>query len=158
MHVLPNRECPARGRPLSFWPLIFFNQSVGSIACYVSRQVGTLNAINHCNQRCHGTSDPQQQIVIKMLWYQWGIVCNQTWVSEWVSERASVCVCVCVCVWVSEGVCVCVCICDDYFHFFSSSRLCECECACICVASWKARCHIIALFNPFSMCDKIKCV
>ena len=58
--------------------LIFFNQSVGSIACYVNRQVGTLNAINHCNQRCHGTLDPQQQIVIKMLWYQWGIVCKQS--------------------------------------------------------------------------------
>ena len=37
------------------------------------------------NQRCLGISDPQQQIVIKMLWYQWGIVCKQTWVSEWVS-------------------------------------------------------------------------
>ena len=58
--------------------LIFFNQSVGSIACYVNRQIGTLNAINHCNQRCHGTLDPQQQIVIKMLWYQWGIVCKQS--------------------------------------------------------------------------------
>ena len=58
--------------------LIFFNQSVGSIACYVNRQVGTLNAINHCNQRCHGTLDPQQQILIKMLWYQWGIVCKQS--------------------------------------------------------------------------------
>ena len=58
--------------------LIFFNQSVGSIACYVNRQVCTLNAINHCNQRCHGTLDPQQQIVIKMLWYQWGIVCKQS--------------------------------------------------------------------------------
>ena len=46
------------------------------------RQVGTLNAINHCNQRCLGTSDdPQQQIVIKMLWYQW----VSEWVSEWVS-------------------------------------------------------------------------
>ena len=78
MHLLPNRECPPRGRPLSFWPLIFFNQSVGSIACYITRQVGTLNAINHRNQRCHGTSDPQQQIVIKMLWYQWGIVCKQS--------------------------------------------------------------------------------
>ena len=49
-------------------------------------------------------------------------------------------------------------ICDDYFHFFSSSRLCECECACICVVSWKERCRIIALFNPFSMCDEIKYV
>ena len=58
--------------------LIFFTQSVGSIACYVNRQVGTLNAINHCNQRCHRTLDPQQQIVIKMLWYQWGIVCKQS--------------------------------------------------------------------------------
>ena len=58
--------------------LIFFNQSVGSIACYVNRQVGTLNAINHFNQRCHGTLDPQQQIVIKMLWNQWGIVCKQS--------------------------------------------------------------------------------
>ena len=58
--------------------LLFFNQSVGSIACYVNRQVGTLNTINHCNQRCHGTLDPQQQIVIKMLWYQWGIVCKQS--------------------------------------------------------------------------------
>ena len=47
--------------------LIFFNRSVGSIACYVNCQVGTLNAINHCNQRCHGTLDPRQQIVIKML-------------------------------------------------------------------------------------------
>ena len=37
-----------------------------------------LNVINHCNQRCHGTLDPQQQIVIKMLWYQWGIVCKQS--------------------------------------------------------------------------------
>ena len=58
--------------------LIFFNQSVGSIACYINRQVRTLNPINHCNQRCHGTLDPQQQIVIKMLWYQWGIVCKQS--------------------------------------------------------------------------------
>ena len=47
------------GTALSFCPLIFFNQSVGSIAL---RRVGTLNAINHCNQRCHGTPDPQQQI------------------------------------------------------------------------------------------------
>ena len=78
MHVLPNRECPPRARALSFWLLIFFNQSVGSIACYFTRQIGTLNAINHPNQRCHGTSDPQQQIVIKMLWYQWGIVCKQS--------------------------------------------------------------------------------
>ena len=146
MHVLPNRECQPLGRPLSFWPLIFFNQSVGSIACYVTRQVGTLNAVNHCNQRCLGTSDPQQQIVIKMLWYQWGIVCKQSNVSEWVSE------------WVRACVRACVCICDDYFHFFSSSRLVECECACICVASWKEHCRIIALFNPFSMCDEIKYV
>ena len=36
--------------------LIFFNQSVGSIACYVNRQVGTLNAINHCNQRWNAGS------------------------------------------------------------------------------------------------------
>ena len=78
MHVLPNSECRPRARPLSFLPLIFFNQSVGSIACYVTRQVGTLNAINHHNQRYLGTSDPHQQIVIKMLWYQWGIVCNQS--------------------------------------------------------------------------------
>ena len=49
----------------------------------------------------------------------------------------------------------CVCVCDN-FHFFSSSRLCEC--ACICVVSWKERCHIIALFNPFSMCDEINYV
>ena len=42
------------------------------------RQVGMLNAINHGNQRCHGTPDPQQQIVIKMLWYQWGIVRKQS--------------------------------------------------------------------------------
>ena len=62
MQVLPNRQCPSRGQLL-----IFFNQSVGSIACYVTRQVGTLNAINHHTQRCPGTSDPQQQIVIKML-------------------------------------------------------------------------------------------
>ena len=54
--------------------LIFFNQSVGSIAL---RQVGTVNAVNHGNQRCHVTPDPQQQIVIKMLWYRWGIVCKQ---------------------------------------------------------------------------------
>ena len=60
-----------------------------------------------------------------------------------------VCVCVCVCVY------VCVCVCDDYFHFFSS-RLSEC--ACICVVSWKERCRIIALFNPFSKCDEIKYV
>ena len=84
MHVLPNRECLPR--PMSFWLLIFFNQTVGSIACYVTRPVGTLNAINHCNQRCLGNSDPQQQIVIKMLWYQWGIVCKQSNVSEWGSE------------------------------------------------------------------------
>ena len=38
MHVLPNRECPPQGRLL-----LFFNQSVGSIACYVTRQVDTLN-------------------------------------------------------------------------------------------------------------------
>ena len=50
---------------------------------------------------------------------------------------------------------MCVYICDDYFHFFSS-RLSEC--ACICVVSWKERCRIIALFNPFSMCDEIKYV
>ena len=75
MHVLPNRECQPRGQPVGFWPLIFFNQSVGSITL---RQVGTLNAINHCNQRCQGTPDPQQQIVIKMLWYQWGTVCKQS--------------------------------------------------------------------------------
>ena len=50
------------------------------------------------------------------------------------------------------------CLCDDYFHFFSSSRLCECECARICVASWIEHCRIIALSNPFSMCDKIKYV
>ena len=62
----------------------------------------------------------------------------------------SECVCVCVCV------CECVCICDDYFLFFFSSRLSEC--ACICVVSWKERCRIIALFNPFSMCDEIKYV
>ena len=30
------------------------------------------------NQRCHGAPDPQQQIVIKMLWYQWGIVSKQS--------------------------------------------------------------------------------
>ena len=30
------------------------------------------------NQRCHGIPDPQQQIVIKMLWYQWGIVSKQS--------------------------------------------------------------------------------
>ena len=35
-------------------------------------------AINHSNQRCHGTPDPQQQILIKILWYQWGIVCKQS--------------------------------------------------------------------------------
>ena len=29
-------------------------------------------------QICHGTPDPQQQIMIKMLWYQWGIVCKQS--------------------------------------------------------------------------------
>ena len=46
-------------------------------------------------------------------------------------------------------------VCDDYFHFFSS-RLSECEY--ICVVSWKERCRIIALFNPFSMCDEIKYV
>ena len=144
MHVLPNWECPSLGRPLSFWPLTFFNQSVGSIACYVSCQVGTLNAINHCNQRCLGTSDPQQQIVIKMLWYQWGIVCKQSNVSEWLSE------------WVSECVSVCVYV----MTIFISSLVvdCECECACICVASWKEHCRIIALFNPFSMCDEIKYV
>ena len=50
---------------------------------------------------------------------------------------------------------MCVYICDDYFHFFSG-RLSEC--ACICVVSWKERCRIIALFNPFSMCDEIKYV
>ena len=34
-------------------------------------------------KECIATSDPQQQIVIKMLWYQWGIVCKRsTWVSE----------------------------------------------------------------------------
>ena len=42
------------------------------------RQVGTLNTMNRVYQRCHGTPDPQQQIVIKMLWYQWGIVCKQS--------------------------------------------------------------------------------
>ena len=57
--------------------------------------------------------------------------------------------CVCVCVR------MCLYICDNYFHFFSS-RLSEC--ACICVVSWKERCRIIALFNPFSMCDEIKYV
>ena len=72
-------RCPGGHCRESCWLLlIFFNQSVGSIACYINRQVGTLNAINHCNQRCHGTLDPQQQIVIKMLWYQWGIVCKQS--------------------------------------------------------------------------------
>ena len=55
--------------------------------------------------------------------------------------------------WVSEWVSVYV-----MFHFFSCSRLCECECACICVASWKKHSRIIALFNPFSMCDEIKYV
>ena len=81
-----SRRCPGPRRRSSGLPavtpcrvlLIFFNQSVGSIACYVNCQVGTLNTINHCNQRCHGTLDPQQQIVIKMLWYQWGIVCKQS--------------------------------------------------------------------------------
>ena len=115
MHILPNRECPPRGQPLSFWSLIFFNQSVGSIACYVTRQVGTLNAINHFNQRCHGTSDPQQQIVIKML-YQWGIVCKQSNVSEWVSEWVNVCVCVC----------ECVCVCINVMTIFISSLVVDC--------------------------------
>ena len=64
-----------------------------------------------------------------------------------VSECVGVCVCVRACVHVCVCVCECVCICDDYFHFFFSSRLSEC--ACICVVSWKERCRIIALFNPF---------
>ena len=62
---------------LSFWALIFFNQLVGSIVLHL---VGMLNTINHRNQRCHWTPDPQEQIVIKMLWYQWGIMCKQ---SKW---------------------------------------------------------------------------
>ena len=115
------------GTATEFLAANIFQPISGQHCCYVTRQVGTLNAINHCNQRCLGTSDPQQQIVIKMLWYQW--------VSEWVSE------------WVYMW---------WLFHFFFSSRLCECECACICVASWKEHCRIIALFNPFSICDEIK--
>ena len=115
-------------------------QSISGQHCLLRHPSGRYAQRNQSlyNQRCLGISDPQQQIVIKMLWYQWGIVCKQSNVSEWVSE------------W--------VCICDDYFHFYSSSRLCECECTCICVASWKEHCRVIALFNPFSMCDEIKYV
>ena len=112
---------------------IFQPISEAALLVYVTRLVGTLNAINHRNQRCLGNSYLHQQIVIKMLWYQWVIMSE--WVSEWVT----------VYIW-------------WLFHFFSSSRLCECECACICVASWKEHCRIIALFNPFSMCDEIKYV
>ena len=38
--------------------------------------------------------------------------------------------------------------------------MCVCVCvrACVRVVSWKERCRIIALFNPFSMCDEIKYV
>ena len=49
------------------------------------------------------------------------------------------------------------CICDDYFI---SSLVVDCVNVNVraCVASWKEHCRIIALFNPFSMCDEIKYV
>ena len=72
---------------------------------------------------------------------------------------------VCVSVCVSGCVCVCVCVCVNVCVYvmtiFISSLVVDCvnvNVRGICVVSWKERSCIIALFNPFSMCDEIKYV
>ena len=79
MHVLPNRECQPGESPWVFLykaKSSYFSTDQWTALPFTSGRYAQRN--EQRDQRCHGTRDPQQQIVIRMLWYQWGIVCKQT--------------------------------------------------------------------------------